>query len=115
MGKFADPDYKHNESETITNRREELLAFQKECYQMELKVLVLFALALDVPGSSNDVDWTVASRLFLEVPYRQGGYIQVYQVHTARFSSCRNRHGRGRTQRFRKSHSLVLISLTRGR
>jgi isopenicillin N synthase-like dioxygenase len=83
MGKFADLDYKHNEPETITKRREELLAFQKECYQVELRVLVLFALALDVLSSSNDVDWTVALRLFLEVPHRQGGYIQVYQVHTA--------------------------------
>ena len=49
MGKFADPDYKHNEPETITKRREEFIAFQKECYQVELKVLALFALALDVP------------------------------------------------------------------
>jgi len=75
MGKFADPDYKHNEPDTITKRREELLAFQKECYQVELKVLVLFALALDVPRPWNDVDLTVALRLFLEVSHGQRRYI----------------------------------------
>jgi hypothetical protein len=48
MGKFADPEYKQIEPETITQRREEFIAFTKECYQVELKVLVLFALALDV-------------------------------------------------------------------
>ena len=56
MGKFADADYKHNEPDTITKRREEFLAFQKECYQVELKVLVLFALALEVYRSISISD-----------------------------------------------------------
>jgi hypothetical protein len=56
MGKFADADYKHNEPDTITKRREELLAFQIECYQVEQKVLVLFALALEVYRSISISD-----------------------------------------------------------
>ena len=65
MGKFADPDYKHNEPETITKRREEFIAFQKECYQVELKVLALFALALDVPPyKQSKSNLSVTSKLF---------------------------------------------------
>jgi len=65
MGKFADPDYKHNEPETITKRREEFIAFQKECYQVELKVLALFALALDVPSyNQSKSNLSVTSKLF---------------------------------------------------
>jgi len=56
MGKFADPDYKHNEPETIRKRWEELLAFTKEFYQVEQKVLALFALAFDVYQSTNISD-----------------------------------------------------------
>jgi hypothetical protein len=45
MARFADPDWKHNEFEIIMKHWDGIIPF---CYSVELKVLVLFALALDV-------------------------------------------------------------------
>jgi isopenicillin N synthase-like dioxygenase len=49
MARFVDPNWKQNVPEIIIKYWDEIVSFQKECYNVELKVLVLFALSLDVP------------------------------------------------------------------
>ena len=48
MGKFADPTYKQNLPPIIASHWTEIQVFQKECHAVTLKVLTLFALALNV-------------------------------------------------------------------
>jgi len=108
MGKFADPEYKHNEPDSITKRREEFIAFTKECFLVEQKVLVLFALALEVYSCKRLAD-LVTIRLFLQIPHCQGRHIQIYKVHSAKHSTRGNRYGCGCSQRLWKSHPVVVL------
>jgi hypothetical protein len=48
MALFGDPNYKPDLPEMIMKRWEEIKIFQQECYELEIKVLVLFALAVGV-------------------------------------------------------------------
>jgi hypothetical protein len=48
MALFGDPNYKPDLPEIIMKRWDEIKTFQKECYELESKVLVLFAVALGV-------------------------------------------------------------------
>jgi isopenicillin N synthase-like dioxygenase len=49
MGRFADPEYQQNLPPIITSHWDEIQQFQKQCQAVTLKVLTLFALALNVP------------------------------------------------------------------
>lgn len=58
MSMFADKEYKQTIPDMIIRRWEEICTFQRECFELEQKVLILFALALDVappptPGLGN--------------------------------------------------------------
>lgn len=48
MGKFADATYQQNLPPIITSYWPEIQAFQKRCHNLSLRVLTLFALALNV-------------------------------------------------------------------
>jgi len=58
---FADKEYKQTMPEMIIRRWGEICNFQTECFEVEQKVLILFALALDVasppllPGDLSDL------------------------------------------------------------
>lgn len=52
MGKFAEPNYPQKLPPILTQRWPEIQAFQKQCHTVTLKVLTLFALALNVSYSS---------------------------------------------------------------
>lgn len=47
MSCFADKNYKQTMPDMIMSRWDEILQFQRECFAVEQKVLVLFALALE--------------------------------------------------------------------
>ena len=49
MGKFADDEYQQNLPPVLTTHWPEIQQFQKQCHTVTLKVLTLFALALNVP------------------------------------------------------------------
>jgi hypothetical protein len=51
MTLFGDPNYKPDLPQIIMKRWDEIKIFQQECYKLEIKVLVLFAVALCVRGS----------------------------------------------------------------
>jgi len=61
MSMFADKEYKQTMPEMIIRRWGEICNFQRECFEVEQKVLILFALALDVtsplliPGDLSDL------------------------------------------------------------
>jgi isopenicillin N synthase-like dioxygenase len=48
MGKFADLEYQQKLPPILTSHWSEIQHFQKECHTVTLKVLTLFALALNV-------------------------------------------------------------------
>lgn len=48
MSKFTDPTYQQTLPPILTSHWSEIQEFQKECYTVTLKVLTLFALALNV-------------------------------------------------------------------
>ena len=48
MGKFADPEYKQKLPPLLMSHWSEIQGFQKQCHIVTLKVLTLFALALNV-------------------------------------------------------------------
>lgn len=48
MGKFADPEYKQNLPPILMSHWPEIQDFQNKCHSVTLKVLTLFALALNV-------------------------------------------------------------------
>ena len=48
MGKFIDPDYKQKLPPILLLHWNEIQTFQKECHTVTLRVLTLFALALNV-------------------------------------------------------------------
>ena len=56
MGKFTDPTYQQNLPPILTSHWPEIQEFQKECHTVTLKVLTLFALALNV--FSNAMSYT---------------------------------------------------------
>jgi hypothetical protein len=49
MGKFADEGYQQRLPPLLLSCWSEIKAFQRECHGLTLKVLTLFALALNVP------------------------------------------------------------------
>jgi isopenicillin N synthase-like dioxygenase len=55
MGKFADAAYQQKLPPILTSHWNEIQSFQKECYTVTLKVLTLFALALDVSSLVRNV------------------------------------------------------------
>ena len=48
MGKFMDPTYEQKIPPILMSHWNEIVQFQKQCHALTLKVLLLFALALDV-------------------------------------------------------------------
>jgi isopenicillin N synthase-like dioxygenase len=55
MGKFADAEYQQKLPPILASHWNEIQSFQKECYTVTLKVLTLFALALDVSSLLQNV------------------------------------------------------------
>ena len=51
MGKFTDKEYQQKLPPIITSHWSEIQGFQQECHTVTMKVLTLFALALNVSPS----------------------------------------------------------------
>jgi isopenicillin N synthase-like dioxygenase len=67
MGKFADPTYPQPLLPPILKTHwDEIKAFQKECHTVTLRVLTLFALALDVISHLKSSLIIATARLFCE-------------------------------------------------
>jgi len=62
MGKFNDPSWQQKLPPILMKRWPEIVEFQKECYVLTLKVLTLFAVALNVHYLSKG-DLTRSCRL----------------------------------------------------